>query len=79
MKKIAFDTMIVLDAICNRNDAEIARQLFMEVAEERAVGVQTRKVADSLQQLGRICILFFYWYYPYKMDKKACYSRSCII
>ena len=48
MKKIAFDTNIVLDAICNRNDSEVARQLFMEVAEERAVGVITANAITDI-------------------------------
>ena len=53
MKKIAFDTNIVLDAICNRNDAEIAQQLFMEVAEERAVGVITANAVTDIYYIAR--------------------------
>ena len=53
MKKIAFDTNIVLDAICNRNDSEVARQLFMEVAEERAVGVITANAITDIYYIAR--------------------------
>lgn len=53
MKKIAFDTNIVLDAICNRNDAEVAQQLFMEVAEERAVGVITANAITDIYYIAR--------------------------
>ena len=53
MKKIAFDTNIVLDAICNRNDAEIAQQLFMEVAEERAIGVVTANAITDIYYIAR--------------------------
>ena len=53
MKKIAFDTNIVLDAICNRNDAEIAQQLFMGVAEERAIGVVTANAITDIYYIAR--------------------------
>lgn len=53
MKKIAFDTNIILDAICNRNDAEVAQQLFMEVAEERAVGVITANAITDIYYIAR--------------------------
>lgn len=53
MKKIALDTNIVLDAICNRNDAEAAQQLFMEVAEERAVGIITANAITDIYYIAR--------------------------
>ena len=53
MKKIAFDTNIVLYPICNRNDAEIAQQLFMEVAEERAIGGVTANAITDIYYIAR--------------------------
>ena len=53
MKKIAIDTNIVLDAICNRNDAEVAQQLFMEVAEDRAIGVITANAITDIYYIAR--------------------------
>lgn len=53
MKKIAFDTNIVLDAICNRKDAEVAQALMMEVAEDWAVGVITANAVTDIYYIAR--------------------------
>lgn len=53
MKKIAFDTNIVLDAICNRKDAAVAQELMMEVAEDRAVGVITANAITDIYYIAR--------------------------
>lgn len=53
MKKIAFDTNVVLDAICNRKDAAVAQKLIMEVAKERAVGVITANAITDIYYIAR--------------------------
>lgn len=53
MMKIALDTNIVLDAICNRKDAEVAQALFMAVAEERVVGVITANALTDIYYIAR--------------------------
>lgn len=53
MKKVAFDTNIVLDAICNRKDAAVAQNLMMEVAEDRAVGVITANAVTDIYYIAR--------------------------
>ncbi len=53
MKKIALDTNIVLDAICNRKEAAVAQALFMEVAEDRAVGVITANAVTDIYYIAR--------------------------
>ncbi len=53
MKKIALDTNIVLDAICNRKEAAAAQALFMEVAEDRASGVITANTVTDIYYIAR--------------------------
>ncbi len=53
MKKIALDTNIVLDAICNRKEAAVAQALFMEVAEDRAAGVITANAVTDIYYIAR--------------------------
>lgn len=53
MKKVAFDTNIVLDAICNRKDAAVAQELIMEVAEDRAAGVITANAITDIYYIVR--------------------------
>ena len=53
MTKIALDTNIVLDAICNRKDAEIAQKLMMEVAEDRVIGVITANAITDIYYIAR--------------------------
>lgn len=48
MKKIALDTNIVLDALCNRPEAPVAQQLIMEIAAEHAVGVITANAITDI-------------------------------
>lgn len=53
MKKIAIDTNIVLDAICNRKDAATAQALFLTVAEEKAVGIITANAITDIYYIAR--------------------------
>lgn len=53
MKKVAFDTNVILDAICNRENGEIAQALIMEVAQERIDGVITANAITDIYYIAR--------------------------
>lgn len=47
MKKIAFDTNVLIDALTEREGSAVARELIMEVAEDRAIGmVSANSITD---------------------------------
>ena len=52
MTRIALDTNIVLDAICNRQEAEVAQKLIMAIAEDRAAGVITANAVTDIYYLA---------------------------
>jgi len=48
MRKIALDANIILDALCNRPEAQVAQQLIMAIAEDRATGVITANAITDI-------------------------------
>lgn len=53
MKKVAFDTNIILDAICNRENTQIAQTLMMEAAQDRIAGVITANAITDIYYIAR--------------------------